>query len=541
MLNIKVGERLAKHLDYDAQQMKRNFYRLTAACGTEYIHGRDAIGGLVVWQYPCEESKNYKARKQRTKPRNHAGSIIRKYNDFVFRGEITRPEKDSLLQILEADADLRGTSLNDFMRSATWQAQIDGVCYILPDTTAPSQLQALTLAQSRELKERPFLRKIKADDVINWVENDGYMLQAVVLMVDVHGDTFAKWYDEENFIDIKLKVVNKWYEVVSYSEPLPHHFLASMPLVALKPTFDTFSQMAPLAESQQKITNDLSLLDQEIGNHCFTKNLLTGIKPGPDDDEESALPKPLAWGSDSLMTTQATAVTLLRLGSDVAQAESLRRGIADETENLYRAAGLRAADPLKVGPAESGISKAFTLNDLSVNLKSLADSAEAAENKIIRLLFKGYGKGREPERVEYEDEFQVADLTNELEELKNLVSSGMSKVTINKQKRFINEKFFSLNEKELSEVEAELNPIDKVLTSSSSTTSTDNVQSTALNGAQVASLLQIAQAVAAKQMPLATAIEIVLLAFPTVNRVFAEQMLNPAASFQPANISVNNS
>jgi HK97 family phage portal protein len=58
-----------------------------------------------------------------------------------------------------------------------------------------------------------------------------------------------------------------------------------------------------------------------------------------------------------------------------------------------------------------------------------------------------------------------------------------------------------------------------------------DVSSTALNGAQVTALLDIAGAVAAKTMPLDTAIEIVLIAFPTIDRDEATAMLKPLASF----------
>jgi SPP1 family phage portal protein len=60
-----------------------------------------------------------------------------------------------------------------------------------------------------------------------------------------------------------------------------------------------------------------------------------------------------------------------------------------------------------------------------------------------------------------------------------------------------------------------------------------DVQAQALNGAQVASLVTVAQAVADNQLPLATGIEIVLAAMPTMTREDAMRMLGPADSFTP--------
>jgi len=62
----------------------------------------------------------------------------------------------------------------------------------------------------------------------------------------------------------------------------------------------------------------------------------------------------------------------------------------------------------------------------------------------------------------------------------------------------------------------------------------ENVAATALNGAQVASLVQIAQAVADELLPYETALEIVLSAYPTITRGEAERMLKPLINFGPS-------
>jgi hypothetical protein len=60
-----------------------------------------------------------------------------------------------------------------------------------------------------------------------------------------------------------------------------------------------------------------------------------------------------------------------------------------------------------------------------------------------------------------------------------------------------------------------------------------DVQAQALNGAQVASLVTVAQAVADKMLPLATAVEIVLVSMPSLTRDDAMRMLGPASAFTP--------
>ena len=60
-----------------------------------------------------------------------------------------------------------------------------------------------------------------------------------------------------------------------------------------------------------------------------------------------------------------------------------------------------------------------------------------------------------------------------------------------------------------------------------------NVANTALNGAQVTSLVDVCTAVAEKTLPVATAMEILLIAFPTISREEAQAMLGPLKNFEP--------
>lgn len=60
----------------------------------------------------------------------------------------------------------------------------------------------------------------------------------------------------------------------------------------------------------------------------------------------------------------------------------------------------------------------------------------------------------------------------------------------------------------------------------------ETVQDTALNGAQVQALQAVVQAVAAKQLPAAAAIEMLVVAFPSIGRERAKVMIDAAAAFE---------
>jgi hypothetical protein len=60
-----------------------------------------------------------------------------------------------------------------------------------------------------------------------------------------------------------------------------------------------------------------------------------------------------------------------------------------------------------------------------------------------------------------------------------------------------------------------------------------SVQETALNGAQISSLVQIVQSVADGMLPAESAIQMILIAFPGMTDSEARSIITPAASFEP--------
>jgi HK97 family phage portal protein len=68
---------------------------------------------------------------------------------------------------------------------------------------------------------------------------------------------------------------------------------------------------------------------------------------------------------------------------------------------------------------------------------------------------------------------------------------------------------------------------------------TDDVQASALNGAQIASMVSIVQSVADGLLPAATAIQIMLNAFPDMTEADARAIIDPAASFVPRGVAAD--
>ena len=70
-------------------------------------------------------------------------------------------------------------------------------------------------------------------------------------------------------------------------------------------------------------------------------------------------------------------------------------------------------------------------------------------------------------------------------------------------------------------------------------TGATSVQETALNGAQIASMVQIVQSVADGMMPPESAIQMMMVAFPSMDEAEARAIISPAAAFEPTVADAN--
>jgi hypothetical protein len=417
VLTITPAEPLPKHSTYEDDKLARAFWRLSFHCGRKYVDGLDAMGRPVLPQHE-REREGYTRRKQLTKPQNHAGPIIRRYNDHAFRRPAQRATKDvdALYTLLMADADGRGTPLPVLMKRATRQAQVEREAYLLPDSTKPADAGAMTKAQAAAAKVRPFIRRIGADDVVWWRDYDGAMVEALVLLCREDGTLFARHFTAADYRDVEFKItdgkVDDKLTVASVGTPVAHPF-GGCPLVRLRPEFSdddegAEAQISPLAEIQQAITWHISLLNEEIGNVTFSQMVVMGVSAEQVKGTEI--------GNNRLLCIPNPQGSMEVIGADPAQAATIETRITNDIRELYRIAGVDAGSSTDgPGNPESGLAKAFRHNDLAANLGALAQSAETAENAVMVRLFTGAGKPAPPP-VLYPTEFDLPSLGDELNE-----------------------------------------------------------------------------------------------------------------------------
>jgi hypothetical protein len=414
---------VAVHPTYTADNQARAFWRLSFRTGRDYIRGRDSLGMPVLIEHEREEAVSYARRLRTTKPRNYTGPIIRKYNDMVFRKPPTRDaDADEFWSEFWEDCDGRGTSMDTFMSNALVVAQVERETYIVPDVMNPVASDLATVAAITEAGTRPIVVRVDAGAVVNWTDDGGVLAEVVMLWVVADGTTVLRWWGKETRQDaiINQQSFTTGQIVITGFEPEIPHGYDRMPVVRLRPNLDPLgafgttcgdSQAGPLAESQQAITNLLSLLNEEISNVTFSQMIASGVS----EDQV----KDVQVGNSRILCLPNPAAKVDMIGADPAQATSIRTSMQDEVDNLLRSAGVVQGD----ATAQSGTALAFRHNDMATIVAALGTACAAAENNLDCIIGDAWGQ-EEPAPVVYEcDETGPPDFAAESDAMVRFVSS----------------------------------------------------------------------------------------------------------------------
>ena len=430
---VIVGKPLPVHPLYRLQAQARNFWQRSDVCRWDFAisstqsgiigatSSRDAKGYPVLPKHEREPDNRYQRRLNQAMPRRFVRQIVNRYNDHVCRHEIKRPDADpsSAYGLILADADGAGCSLKDLMRRALRQSQVDGAAYLLADVSQSEVYE--TEAQDEDAKKRPIMRLVVADRVVWWRDYEGSVVEAIITCEDAEGTPFAWWVNTETVCRVNVKKIEGTHEITveGIGEEQPHEY-EGCPLVRLVPECDEHSapgddsMASPIADCQKKILNIESWLYEELQGNTFTTPVILGASPSELQNANGSavvvgpgmglvIPNPVGGGS----------VSLDKMGSDPAQAASLRESLAYEIQQLYRVAGLSPGNPTEVGAPESGVAKAFQFNEIEARLAAMADAAQKAENAIMRRLSNLLGGY--PGDAIWPSHFDAPDVASELD------------------------------------------------------------------------------------------------------------------------------
>jgi hypothetical protein len=441
--NLVVGKKLPFEEEYKEELDEIEFYNLSyKANGNEYTLG-SSPEGYILPKFECEERVDWNNRRKLCPTRSYVSSIINKYNSSVFRNEPSRLTDNPTYQVIYEDADGYGQSLNQLMKTALKTAQIEGCAYLLADSTATDTV-IQTIAQKEAANVRPYIRLIKRESVIAYEEIEEKLISALLILVDSEGNEFARYMDDTSFIDIKL---GKEYKIEDISESYPHGYSA-IPLVEIEPFED--AQSKPISYNQKTIINLLSLLQQEISDHTFTKHILSGVRI-PEEDSPN---KKVTYGSKRMIVLEDTNAKLDTIGSDVTQADSIRSQIKLEEENLYYSAGFGKNTLADISSNVSGYALEISREDFFITCSDLKLSIEVAENTIMSLIADKEGFDYIP--AIYSNRFLADDNGAELGKLRDALALPLPNTFKKLLVKDYIAKFYNVSEEDMIIIEREL-------------------------------------------------------------------------------------
>jgi hypothetical protein len=460
MPDIEVGKELPRNkgegCDYNVQAAARAFWRLSDQASHTYARGLDATGNPIIRRLPAEEPDDYEWRQSMAVSPRHVSSIISLFNSIVCREEAERAEgpEGSAFTALSEDADGMGTPLPRLMAQQLRLSQVEGVAYLLADTTASESYDSIAAQLGASV--RPVIQRVCADQVLWWNDWRGQVVEAIILLEDKAGVEFA-WYTNETHqqrIEIKRAQSPDGQPSLTVMGigPLVAHRYGGCPLVRINPTFGSQdapgndSQAAPIAEAQKLITGYRSLEAIEVHKSTYTMYALMGVSP-------EQVGKSVAGSNRVLCLPQGTSV--FRMGSDPAQAQSIRDSITEATASMLTVAGLSPGNPLQTGAPESGVAKAYKFNEVEARLSALADAAEHAENLVRKRALAGVG-AEDYGDCNWPDSFMSPDLTADLEYTIRLLTAPLPAVLKEQQTKLFAQGAFDLEEDEQRELNAQI-------------------------------------------------------------------------------------
>lgn len=440
--SVKVGQPLPQHKDYPARRMEWDFWSRSYEGGPKYKDAKDCLGESVFIEHELESPAGIARRKRMSTYRNYCRPICQKYNSFIFGYQIKRDTQSKPWVDWSANCDTFGTSLQEFMKQASLQAEIYGRYLVLIDTTKTFERQ--TQAQAKAAGNKVFVAPVAPYRMIDWVcdPRDPTQLQEALVLFPDEG--LARLYTRETYTVIFIQQ-DTTDQVEMISPPIPHAY-GRVPLVVVTALPEAQSLISDIAELNKSLFNLDSILREELYKQTFTQFFAAGLNA---DDLQTA-----TLGGRKMICHTNPAIKIDRLTGEISQAESIRTSMREDIGEIYRLAGLQTPDVIQ--NTESGRALKIRWNEVSLIASSIADRAEKAENELAALWAIASGSA-EPQKSDYPEEFDTEEFAQELDATLKMVDGSLPWTLKAEQIRlFANRRFPKLTAEQNAQMQSEI-------------------------------------------------------------------------------------
>lgn len=420
---LSVGQRIEDlmTIQWKAQAQKRAFYRtsdtLTAELGPwsaaalpvapPYPFALDDQGYDILPLCPREDDTRWSFRRKIAKPTGYVRQITDHFLAHVFAREVQRSaDLPPPLAALVEDADGIGTPLPRLLRQGGRKAFVEGRAFLLVDYQGP----AAPSSAADQVGARHLLRVVPADDTLCIEQAVGNRILGAVVRLPttegwilwrIDGVNGQRVYPDEKGVLIK-----------AIDAPLPHGYTAC-PLIPIGPMPGI---IPAVAKAQQAICQTDSLLRIRNVGDSLPWLVVTGTA-NPTGFVNAMVQNP-AFSAFEDPNAKATPI-----GADVSVADSLRKTMAADEEQLFQAAKVKPSQAATAQNPESGVAQAFRFVDADVELAEVALALEQAENEMWRVVAGAYGV--EPPEATWPRTFVPLDRGEELNRLMLISASTL--------------------------------------------------------------------------------------------------------------------
>jgi len=383
-----------------------------------YLGGEEWRNGNHLTRYQLETDAEYRARLRETPLDNHCKSVVSVYNSFLFR---TRPERDfGTLQNLPEladfmdDADLEGTSLDNFMKDVSTWANVFGHCFIM---VSKPNIDAITRADELRGGVRPYVSVLTPLVVLDWSyerqPNGRYVIDAMKYIEDINDEirTVKQWTPD---------TIYTWIHNTETGEAIDafeeENQLGRVPVVVAYNAKSIVrgigvSAIADISDMQRAIYNAHSEITQSVRLDSHPSMVTT-----PDVQ--------VGTGAGALIHMPETMDSGLKpylLEFSGANIESIYRGIQQQIDAIDKMANTGAVRATE-SRTMSGVAIETEFALLNAKLSEMADNLELAEEQMWRL-WAEYQDSEWTGYIDYPGSFNIRNTEGEIRQLQIAAST----------------------------------------------------------------------------------------------------------------------
>lgn len=309
-----------------------------------------------------------------------------------------------------ADCDLKGTSLDQFIKNAALEAKLYGLCAVFVDNFGGEELSQLSRMEAEQKRRYPYVYTLKNSQIKEYAYDHTGKLTSLTF------DERRKGEDgEERQITWTWTLETIRRQAEGEAEQLMENKLGRIPIVLLYGAKPRKGELKPtsgfyqVAKANLALYNACSELRELLRSQAF--NILTyGI--GEEDDYDKV--KEIVASTENVMVYRGNLNAPQYIAPSAAPAEMLLSEIKLLVEEIYRMAGL--ASVTGVQTEVSGAAKAWDFESTNTTLSEFAKSVEQAEKEIAQL-FGAYTGAELEFTSKYSESFGIEDAGAELDEI----------------------------------------------------------------------------------------------------------------------------